>query len=366
MIRSLSTLLAILPTLLCLSYANAQSSSWEKEWNQLIVAAKKDGKVVVVGPGDPEVRKDLPAKFTAKFGIPVEYIGGSANQIVNRIQAERQAGLYTADVLLTAIQTQVHMLYPDKMIDPLRPVLILPEALNPAKWKRGKPWFVDPEERYVLRLISYVSPLFSINTRGAKAAEFKSVKDFLNPKWQGKIVVLDPTNRRAGTSDAAQLYHRFGEEFVKKLYVDQKPFISDDARQLADWLARGTYPISIGAEAQEIERLQKEDFPVMSIVDLNDAPPSVSGSNGMIALANKAPHPNAARLFVNWIAAKEGAEAYSRALFKPTTRTDVDESFLTPITIPRPGINYFDGSDWQFTLMDKEKIRLRMKELLKR
>jgi hypothetical protein len=46
-------------------------------------------------------------------------------------------------------------------------------------------------------------------------------------------------------------------------------------------------------------------------------------------------------------------------------RNDIDESFLPPEMIPRPGVDYFDTYDWQFTVTTKEEVRLRMKELLR-
>lgn len=49
-----------------------------------------------------------------------------------------------------------------------------------------------------------------------------------------------------------------------------------------------------------------------------------------------------------------------------TTRNDVDESFFRPEDLPRPGVSYFDSNDYQFTVEKREKIRLRMKELLGR
>jgi ABC-type Fe3+ transport system substrate-binding protein len=84
-------------------------------------------------------------------------------------------------------------------------------------------------------------------------------------------------------------------------------------------------------------------------------------------MMNKAPHPNAARVFVNWTASKEGLEIFARASASPTTRNDIDElSFAPPEIIPRPGVKYFDTSAWDFTVTGKEKARLFMKDLLKR
>jgi hypothetical protein len=77
-------------------------------------------------------------------------------------------------------------------------------------------------------------------------------------------------------------------------------------------------------------------------------------------------HPNAAPVFVNWIVSKDDLEIYSRAESRATLRTYADESFISAEEIPKDGVKYFDTYDWQFTVTEKEKIRLRMKELLGR
>ena len=71
----------------------AQGNGWEKKWNKILAAAKKEGKVVVKGDDDPKTRLELPARFTAKFGIPVEYIGGRSSKREEKRQrrAERNA-----------------------------------------------------------------------------------------------------------------------------------------------------------------------------------------------------------------------------------------------------------------------------------
>lgn len=344
--------------------SSSQEKAWEKHWNELVAAAKKEGKLVLAAAPDPLLRESLPQKFTARYGIQVEYLGGRSSEMSARLRAERQAEQYTLDVVTAGIQTMATILYREKMLDPLKPVLILPEVTDPTKWRKGKLWFIDPEEMYILRLFSSASAVFDINTKHVKPEDLTSIKNLLHPKWRGKISVFDPTVPGTGSNTAAQLYMQVGEAFVRGLYIDQKPAISRDKRQMEDWLARGTYPISFGARGEEIERLQKEGFPVASAPSLPDAPESVSAASGLVAIVNKAPHPNAARVFINWLASREGAETFSRAQLHATTRNDVDESFLPPHVVPKPGIQYFDSYDWEFTVTRKEKIRLWLKDLL--
>jgi len=342
----------------------AQGKGWEKEWKATLAAAKKEGKVVLVGTPDSTTRRELPAKFKAKFGIPVEWISMRSSQVAAKMGVERRVGLYSLDVLFGGMN--LGNLYNQKILDPIKPLLMLPDVVDPSKWKKGKLWFVDPEERYILRLFNFISGMFHINTRYVKLEEFRTVKDLLNPKWRGKISADDPTVPGPGMNTAAVFYRYLGEEFVKKLYIDQNPVISRNRRMHADWLARGTYPIALDASSGAVKRLKEEGFPLESVNSLPGAPGRLSAGGGLLTLVNKAPHPNAARIFINWIASKEGLEAYSRARLIPTTRNDVDESFLAPESIPEPQTKYFDAYEWDFYMTERKKVRSIMKELLNR
>ena len=355
----------LLPLCFLIAPGLAQDKGWEQKWDQWVLAAKKEGKVVFAAAPDPLMRKHIPEKFTARFGIKVEYLAGRSNDMAARVRMERQSGIFSVDVVTAGVQTMATSLYAEKLLDPLKPLLILPEVVDGSKWKIGQPWFIDPEAQYILRLFSTASSLFFVNTRFVKPAEMKSVKDLLNPKWQGKISVFDPSDAGTGSNTAAALYVQFGESFLRALYLDQKPVFSRDKRQMEDWLARGTYPISFGARGEEVDRLQKEGFPIAkaSPADVMDM---ITAASGLLAIINRAPHPNAARVFVNWLASKEGSEVFSRAQLHATTRTDVDESFLPPEVVPQRGVKYFDSYDWEFTLSTKEKVRNLLAKLLKR
>ena len=356
-------LLVILIVLTFVTVPAWAQNGWEKKWNAILAAARKEGRVVVKGPHDQQIRQNLPAAFTAKFGIPVEYIGGRSSQIAARVRAERRARVYTVDIFLSGVQSTSTILYQEKMLDPLKPVLVLPEVIDPSKWKKGKLWFMDPQEKYALRLLSNAGGNIYINTKHVDPGELRKGRDLLNPKWKGKITVDDPTVPGKGMGTATWLYVQFGDEFIKKFYIDQKPVLSRSGRQMVDWLARGTYPISFGADRVGVEQLQKEGFPLRP-AKLSDLQPRVSpGGAGLISLVNNAPHPNAAAVFINWMASREGLEVYARAAEYSPLRKDIDESFLTADVIPRPDVSYFDA-DWQFVVTEQERVRRHLKKIL--
>ena len=180
----------LLPLFFLIAPGLTQDTGWEQKWDQWVSAAKKEGKVVFAAAPDPLMRKHIPERFTARFGIKVEYLAGRSNETTARLRLERQAGIYSVDVVTAGVQTMATSLYAAKMLDPLKPLLILPEVVDGSKWKRGQPWFIDPEAQYILRLFNTASSLFYMNTRFVQPGEMKSIKNLLEPKWQGKISVF--------------------------------------------------------------------------------------------------------------------------------------------------------------------------------
>ncbi|MGH7847409.1 MAG: ABC transporter substrate-binding protein [Candidatus Binatia bacterium] len=345
--------------------ASAQQKGWEKEWNETLAAAKQEGRVAIAGSPDPVMRSEIIPKFTSRYGIQVEFIAGRASQYIAKVKQERSAGIYSVDIFMTGVNSTVNTLYAEKLIDPLRPLMILPEVVDGSKWKTGKLWFIDPEEKFVLRVFHSVNGLFFYNADHVKAEEVGSSKDLLNPKWRGKISSDDPMVSGTGAATAAMLYTQLGGEFVKRLYIDQKPVFSRERRQYTDWLARGTYPICLNCRADDVRPLRKEGFKLVEVFELSDLRPQVNGSPWLLTVANKAPHPNAARVFANWIASKEGLETYSRGYGAATARTDVDESFLERGGIPRAGVKYFDDTDWNWVVSGRTEAREKMQALLR-
>jgi iron(III) transport system substrate-binding protein len=338
------------------------AAGWQAEWDALVEAAKREGKLVISGPPTPEVRTALPAAFKERFGIEVEYLGGRTTELMAKLKAERVAGQYTLDAMIAGAQSLYTDGYPERMFDPLPPVLIHPEVADGPHWVRGRPWYMDPEEQYILRLSNYVSSLVAVNRQYVNPAEIKTYKDLLDPRYRGKISVYDPIRPGTGWNTANYLLRMLGEDYIRALYQDQQPGVSNDNRQLSDWMARGVYPISLGLGVDEITRLQRDGFPIEVLHDLPDAPGYVTAGFGLTVLVNNAPHPHAAKLFINWIAMREGMTVYNRAQVIVSTRTDVEPSWAPPYIIPRPGVDYFDTYDWDFTVNSRrpeEVARLR-------
>jgi iron(III) transport system substrate-binding protein len=149
------------------------------------------------------------------------------------------------------------------------------------------------------------------------------------------------------------------------LYIGQKITLSHDGRQTADWLARGTYPICVTCRGDGVVGLQKDGFKLLGLFEFSDMLSHIKFSPFVLTMANKAPHPNAARIFANWMATKEALEIYSRNWSVATLRADVDESFLDPSSIPRPGMKYFDTGLAEWLSKGRVEAAAKVRELLK-
>ncbi len=332
--------------------ASPSASPSAAGWDQLVAAAKKEGKLVLsVAPGGgASARQSIPPAFKEDFGIDVEVIVGPSSQMVERLKLERASGIHSVDVVIGGADTMYQSFYGDKLIEPIRDKLIHPEALDPRRWTIGKPWFMDPEEQSILRIATGLTGFGAINTKLVKPGEITSYSDLLKPEYKGKLVTFDPTINGAGSQHAAYLAYKLGPDFIRKLYLDQQPLKSQDNRQISDWVGRGNYPIAIVMNAVNIEQAKADGLPVKEMGPFKEAPGYLTGGSGLMAEIKDAPHPNAAQLFLNWMAIDRGQDVYDRAAQLISPRTGVKNDWVPEYVIPKPGVDYTDSYSWDYTL----------------
>src|SRR5690349_2694248 len=90
--------------------ATAQTGDWKKTWDETLAAARKEGKVTVVGSPDPVMRNEVIPAFEKRYpGIKVDYLAGRSADLVERIKLERGSGIYSTDVYLSGPDTQYNI-----------------------------------------------------------------------------------------------------------------------------------------------------------------------------------------------------------------------------------------------------------------
>ncbi len=328
---------------------------WQIKWDKTIQGAGREGKVVIYGAATGALRDILIKGFNEKFGIPVEYMAAKGPEIATRILAEQRAGLYLPDVIIGASSPAVSTLKPAGVFNPMEPVLILPEVTDTKLWWNNTlPW-VD-KDHYFLAFLAYATPKIVVSPDMVKPDEIKSYRDLLNPKWKGKMAMHDPTIAGAGQSFIAVLAHYImGVDYLRQLAA-QEPFISRDHRLLAEWVARGKYPVGLSIESEAIEQLREAGSSLL-YVNASEGTYVTTGT-GFLSLPKNAPHPNASAVFINWLLSKEGQTAYANVSRLQSDREDMPTTNIDPLSMRQPGVKYVNTSNEEFWLKGPEYINL--------
>ena len=156
----------------------------------------------------------------------------------------------------------------------------------------------------------------------------------INPKWKGKIVSLDP--RDTGLGATMQFYYyspEIGPEFMKKFFGGMEITYAKNFQQMTNWLAQGKYAICMGCK--DSARAKKQGLPVDDF-DTNHwkEGSSFSAGGGSMSYMNQAPHPNAAKVFLNWFLSR-GDRSLCRSSAMSTTRPTRGASIFPKTTFRR-------------------------------
>jgi iron(III) transport system substrate-binding protein len=320
----------------------AAESSWQTEWDKVVADAKRDGRIVVAGPTGNTHRQVLASFFEKSHSeIRVEYTGALLREMVPRIVQERQAGLYLWDIFIGVSVPAVASLKSVGAFEPLRPALIRPDVLDDGKWRRGfQDGFMETDGRSYYAFDGTVGRSLHVNWDVISRGEVRSAQELLDPKWAGKIVWDDPRHPGAGRMAGVTLMLAYGEEFLLRLWREQKIAYTADRRQLAEWVVRGLYPIALGLPVDLLANFQQQG--VGRSVEALEATAldTISPGFGSLALINRAPHPNAAKVYANWLLSREAQREWAEKTQRNSRRLDVPPG--DPSRTPKPGVNYIE------------------------
>lgn len=329
------------PTLSPQQQTAASKEAPQTEWEKTLQEAKKEGKVIVYASTGAAVARDMMVKSVReKYNIEVEMIVGRGAEISQKIFSERKAGLYLSDVYIGGITTIITVFIPAGVFDPMDKILILPEVYETRYWRGDKlPYFESG--KYALKMNAQANSSLAINTSLVRPEEMSSYMDLLSPKLKGKIMMNDPST----TGNGQDFFYfvgmkMMGLDFMRQL-AKQEPIIMRDQRLLAEWLARGKYAVATGPLPDTVLEYKKEGAPVMLLSYMKEGG-YLTGGAGQLALMNKAPHPKAATIFINWLLSREGQTAWSNVQNAPGMRVDISTEGIEPSKVPDPKKQYFE------------------------
>ena len=257
---------------------------------QLIDAAKKEGgKVVVYGSLENDTMDLLAAAFKKKTGLDVDYWRDSANKVTDRVSAESRAGKPQADVVLTTTST-LRLIQKDGL---------LAKYDSPAA-KAFPQTVIDPNlgPAYRSTVIGVV-----YNTGIIKPGEApKSVEDLVKPQYKGKVVFPDPSQHTTTAQWLASLHKIIGQERAEKFIHDlaaSKPLLVSSLTPAGERITTGETPIGV-AFLKNVVFYGRNGVPLDYVRS-----GKFMGDGQSITMANKAPHVNAGKAFIDYFLGEE-------------------------------------------------------------
>jgi iron(III) transport system substrate-binding protein len=267
----------------------------------LVQAARKEGTVSFYTTLTVNDARALIEAFERRHGVKVSLWRAGSEKIVQRATTEARAGRHDADVF-EMNGPQMEILHREKLLARFdSPVLRdIPEAALPAHRE-----YVP--DRFAFYVLAY-------NTRIVKPSDVPaSYEDLLKPEWRGRIGIE--------ASDVvwfAALARAMGEErglaYFRKLAAS-KPDLRTGHILIAELLAAGEIPITLTAYNNNIETLRRKGAPVQW-----KALQPAFGRPSAIGIARRAPHPNAAALFTEFVLSREGQEILASLNRVPSSR----------------------------------------------
>lgn len=324
------------------------------EWDRTLKAAKKERRVVVYAGGSIglPLRESLPL-IKKKFDLELDIISARGAELSGKLVQERTNGIYMTVVFLTGSNSLFGTIKKSGATEPLDSTLILPEVKDPDLWYSGKiPW--ADEDHHIFRFFAYPSPEITINTNLVAPGELQSYYDLLLPKWKGKIIMSDPTVVGSGfNSFSTMIMNKVLDlDFYRQL-IRQDLQLTRNLRLQMDWVARGKVAITLGSEG--IAEYRAAGAPVAEIIPEEGA--YMSSGTGSIVLMNRSPHPDAARVIINWVLTKEGQTIMQNVIGSQSARVDIRTEGVDPSRLRQPGVKYHIGANsvekWVLQEQDK-------------
>jgi len=265
----------------------AKAASVERA--KIVEGAKKEGRLVLYAGMDVEEANVFAKEFAKKHPfIKPEVFRSSGEKLLTKFVVENRANVHKADIFQASI-VQVYQLKNAGLLGKY-------VSEESGAYAEG---FKDPQGYWnAFYLIPYV---IGYNTNLVPPKEVPaSYEELLRPKWKGQIGLE--------TEEYQWFYHLLqimgkekGLDYMKRL-AGQNLQMRKGHTLLAQLVAAGEFAMAVVVYSNRVERMKSRAAPI-DWVRFKD--PTITAINA-ISIPEKAPHPNAARLFVDFVLSKEG------------------------------------------------------------
>ena len=312
------------------------------DWATILAEARREGVVECACPPRPDYARLFKEHFERAYpDIRLEASPATLPDIWARVEKEQEAGQYLWDIYMFGPTLEMLALKNKGGFEPFLDYMVGPDVGPESTWEGG--WdraFLDNERRYIFSFWLNITTDITINRDLLPTARITTFDDLLDPAYRGKIASQDPRVGGVGASFLTGAYYYKGREPIRQLLIDQQPFLARGNAEVAEQLVRGGRAISIAALSQDTltqfqqagVRLNLEDVVLEDI-------PSVSNGGQAPAVFKRPPHPNATKVFVNWVLSQPTQDLLAHELRQNATRKDVPP--FDPGDKPKEGVQYY-------------------------
>ena len=324
------------------SSPHAQSTS--PEWDGTVFAAEKEGSVVINMPAGNALRDFLASEWPKAFPkITLTTNSIDEGTWIARVRLERQSGKYLWDAAMSGSVTSYTMKN-DGFTVPIVPALILADVKDAKTWGGWDRVLWDNEHQSVMATQNFLKmPFYNAKLLPPEKVKAEGAKVFLDPILKKKVIWNDPLIPGSGETFALVMRKLLGDDGLKT-FIDEQVVFTANMMDLVDKMARGQYAMSLGPSMDALLKRYKDaglDFDIRPLGNTPDLGAYSNSGGSNLVLMKDAPHPNAMRVFVNWMLSKDVATRLAKAQNQDTNRADVP-SQLPANEQALPGTQYIE------------------------
>ncbi len=298
------------------------------EYEETLALAREEGLVSIVGHESALRRAIMKDEFEKRFpGISVEYLGINNSDAAARLPAEWDSGVFKWDVMSgRGLDFQFERAAAGDL-QPIRSLIILPDLLEEHLWVAGlDESFVDEAKRFIFGFGAFSLSITWQRADLLPIATITRIEQLLDPAYKGQIAMVDPRTDFLSNYVISFIYHGLGEAGIRTLFEDQDPTIFGTSDQLIDAMVRtDDYTLAFGFPDHRLQEYQEAGLVKAFNIEptqWNDAL-WMGRTNGAIAVPVNNPHPNATKIWVNWMLGREAQLLWSFESGEPSARLDI-------------------------------------------
>jgi ABC-type Fe3+ transport system substrate-binding protein len=282
---------------------------------QLVAGAKKEGKMVFYTSVETEFARILTGGFEAKFPfIKTDIFRSTHDKILSRLNVERKAGTFSADTLSVGEFETYHM----QKMGLMAPYKSPHAGVYPNGFKDPNGYWTDLYDNLIVT---------AYNTTRVKRDELpKRWEDLLHPRWKRRMV-LDKNEDRWFANMLYLMGEKKGMEFMQAL-AKQEVAIRSGRSLITQLLAAGEFDLQIVAYWYRPHLMKKQGAPV----DWVGLEPAIVALHP-ISVVDRAPHPNAAKLFIDYVLSEDGQRLFARRGREPARPGIRPEGYPTHLEV---------------------------------